>query len=54
MVETERHATSDAWRASDGWRVECACGWTAQPQPTKREAEDEAADHVVAVTRWAK
>jgi hypothetical protein len=49
-----RHNTQVQQRRGFGrtiYEAVCSCGWLSRPQPTEREAENEATDHVVAVTR---
>jgi hypothetical protein len=49
-MKPQQHHTS-TYHALGGFIARCSCGWASRPQPTEREAENEATDHVVAVTR---
>lgn len=57
MNKTQKHNTEV--RGSLGitnnteglWWGSCSCGWVSTWQETEREAENEATDHVVAITR---
>lgn len=45
--------TGNLRATTNGMRYQacCTCGWISAPQTTQREADNEATDHVVAVTR---